>query len=284
MENAKISVYVGTPHLFNIFFWECSLFLLHSYELTLRSNENVGLFILHIKSYFLIGTIGIQSVPQAFSGNFPIRVQQGYKSYLGHVACGEEATLQENSSDVSLIIPRNVYCKVKTAIHTHYEEIVGKLPEDECLVAPIVEISCKMRKLTLLPQPFEVRIPHCLKDQDLSKLIIRAGDIHKGAPFEIIGQEQYTVNKTHVTLFTHTFSQIICSACEGKCTYNIGGFLFGSNFREDPTAQTCKTRLYLCGPLYDLKEFREVSVECKNRMSNLSITFGCCWILNYFKS
>ncbi len=206
---------------------------------------------------------------EKFHGAFTIKLHKGYTSYLGHIARGEGAILQEKLSDVRLTIPPNVHCTVKAAIHTYHTELLRKIPEDECLVAPIVDISCDIKESAI---PFKVQIPHCVQNEKLSTIKIRTGDIHTKIPFKVLTPKTYYVDKTHVTFCTHTFSQIICSACDGQCTYNIGGFLFGSNYLENPTTQTCKTRLYLCGPLYDTKDYREVGIGGKG-----GLLLECKW-------
>ncbi len=173
---------------------------------------------------------------------------------------------QQPNSGVELRIPTGVHCTIEGTIHTYNQDIMMVLNENECLVAPIVEVSCNFKHgmprkcKSSSSHPFEIIIPHCVSLKNIKNIVVRSGNIGKDHSFDVLkAEDDYVVDATHITIFTSNFSQFICSECKEKCSTDISGFLFGSNFEENPPTQISTTRLYLCGPLYSIEDYLCVS-------------------------
>ena len=63
---------------------------------------------------------------------------QGSRVSAGIVCQGEGGILQAPDSDVKLLIPENVFGCITCCISTNTSEIKERIPEGECVIAPMV--------------------------------------------------------------------------------------------------------------------------------------------------
>ena len=133
---------------------------------------------------------------------------------------------------------------------------MSHIPEDECLVAPIAEYHCVYKNEGQDEDPFKIMIPHCIRNRDaLSSVRVRHGDIYKNKPFQEIS---FRVHESYITIFTNEFSQFICTSCERICYGQGKAFVFGNLIKYPSLQPLSSVRLYLCSPLYNIKDFRKV--------------------------
>ena len=179
-------------------------------------------------------------------------------------------------SNVTLYIPKSVNATVITHIHTNTLPFHEVIPENECFIAPIPEI-------TIIPRHdkvgkdrgsiwYQLRIPHCVRDSSkLNSIRVRHGNIHSNKTFSLVPALQkygahnftlncyYEVDSSYVTIHTRTFSQFVCTSCERICHGNAKAFLFGSLRPYGSLSMVTALRLYVCSPLYNIKDYRMVS-------------------------
>ena len=184
---------------------------------------------------------------------------KGHKTFFDTRVYGRETVLKAPDSNMRFHIPPDVEAFVYGHAHTGVQDFLSHIPEDECLVAPIAEYYCAYKHETqgTREDPFKIMISHCVKDRDaLSSIRVRHGDIYKNKPFEEINWFQ--VDDSYITIFTNTFSQFICTSCQRVCHGQGKGFVFGNLIKYPSLQPLSSVRLYLCSPLYNIKDYRKV--------------------------
>ncbi len=196
-------------------------------------------------------------------------LRKGRTDYIATASHGQGDVLQGPDSDVRLIIPKGINCTVIGHVHTITQDILEHIPDGECLIAPIPEFSCILEETEKIGtgSMFEIKIRHCVAN-DWEKIIVRSGDFRKGISFtqmvkrEVFSQEQgnhYTVDEEFITIYTSHFCQFLCTLCGFRCK-EIQALLFGALFTDETDSLVHKSALYLCGPLYSIRDFRKVKV------------------------
>ena len=184
---------------------------------------------------------------------------KGYKLFSGIRVHGERTALQGPESDVQLHIPEGFYGFISGHTHTDLTPFLGYIPESECLVSPIAEYNC-------FPSGtysglFEIKIPHCVQDRkQFQHIRVRHGDVHKNTPF--YEKCTFTVDEEYITVQTSKFSQFICTVagCQETRCGNPKAFIFGriTPLRYPPIKSAL--RIYMCSPLYNIRDFKEVEI------------------------
>ena len=184
---------------------------------------------------------------------------KGHKTFYGTRVYGSGTILKAPDSDMRLHVPPDVEAFVYGHAHTGIQHFLPHIAEDECLVAPIAEFHCvyKNEKLDQSKNPFKITIPHCVSDRDaLSSIRVTHGDIYKNKPFQEINWFQ--VDDSYITIYTSSFSQFICTSCQRICYGHGKAFVFGNLIKYPSLQPLSSVRLYLCSPLYNIKDFRKV--------------------------
>ena len=189
---------------------------------------------------------------------------KGYKSFIAARVNGRGGILQGAHSDVWLNIPEGLRGVVYGCVHTDPWPFLNAIPDNECLVAPIVEYHftpdrCRQNKNKM----FVVKIRHCVKEpSDLSGIVIRHGDIHNNLEFETAPTPAcfYEVDEQFITIYTTGFSQFICTrpGCVQSCVGQAKAFVFGKILPYTSQAPVASLRLYVCSPLHDIKDYENV--------------------------
>ena len=91
-------------------------------------------------------------------------MEKGLQTYIGFVSDGKEGVLQGPNSDVQLHIPQGVYGLTIGCVCTDNSTIREYVPENECIVAPMVEFYSFSIHESIEREPYVIRIPHCLSD------------------------------------------------------------------------------------------------------------------------
>ena len=145
---------------------------------------------------------------------------------------------RELSSDLEVLVSGNA--------HTDVKNFLSHIPEDECLVAPIADYNCIYKLFPGTRNPLE----------SLSSIRVRHGNIYKNKPFE--ETNWFQVNDSYITIYTNTFSQFICTSCERICYGQGKAFVFGNLIKYPTLPPFSSVRLYVCSPLYNIKDYRNV--------------------------
>ena len=94
--------------------------------------------------------------------------RKGYRTYFGVRVGGAGGILQGKASDVLLYISKGLQAFVYGYIHTDPGPFLQEIPEDHCLVAPIVEYHYEAKNdISKTPLFFKIKVPHCVTRKDL---------------------------------------------------------------------------------------------------------------------
>ncbi len=187
--------------------------------------------------------------------------------------------MQGKNSDVTLTIPKGMHCSVVGHVHTYTQELLNNIPEGEWLVAPIPEYTCQVNQ-NEKGGMFEIKLRHCAA-QNWENIIVRCGDFRNQIPFSHMPMKRmfspgqgshYTVDNEFITIYTSHFCQFLCTVCGEECEGEIQALLFGTTFRGDSNSLIHTSKLYLCGPLYSIQDYRQVKESSSSPWSvNLAI-------------
>ena len=226
--------------------------------------------LLRTKFVFLdaVGSVRTEVVSRPMLQNFPMKMQKGGIEYLAAVTrSGQE--FQDTNSEVCVTIPRQGRAILWQKIYTEFSQFKGIVPEEECMIGPVVELHTSNRS----SQPsgkmhYKVRIPHCLKkDEQLASIKVRTGDVYRNIPFIELrkksgiddGMQYYEVDERFITIYTPHFCQFVCSTCKKTYSSFIMAYPFGTLIQEEEDEVSDVTvKVYLCCSLYDIDDFRTV--------------------------
>ena len=182
-----------------------------------------------------------------------------------------KTTVQAKDSEVEVTIPDGIKAILLQKVHTEFSQFRDIIPEDECIIGPVVELHVKTQhEVYSTRKKYIIKIPHYLEtEEQLSSIKVRYGDVTENIDFTELRRKvtsrdvmpYYEVDSTHIIINTDNFSQFICTDCGKKeSCHNIMVFPFGSlsQQEEDETTLT-KVKVYLCSPLYKIVDFKTVS-------------------------
>ena len=196
-------------------------------------------------------------------GNHSVEFQKGWRTYFGVRVHGAGGVLQSKASDVLLYISKGLQAFVYGYIHTDTGSFLQEIPEDHCLVAPIVEYHYEATNdVTNKKLFFRIKVPHCVSQKDdLKSIQVKHGDIHKGVTFTRlpISSSYFQVDEKYVTIYTRHFSQFICTSCNKICKGRGKAFMFGRVMPLQTIPSVAALRLFLCSPLLDITDYKKVS-------------------------
>ena len=143
------------------------------------------------------------------------------------------------------------------------------IPENECLIAPIVEINAYCDTDT--PFKSRIRIPHCLRNKsEYGYVTVRHGDIYKDKPFMPVPHmssldfldllsvdECYEIDEQYIYIFATSYSQFTCTTCKRKCDEDQIVFL-SAGFTKVGNQRRLEIKPFICSPLFDIWEYRKV--------------------------
>ena len=227
---------------------------------------------------------------ESFHGvSFPMTAKNDIAGeYAVTVLAGDDITLQDFKSAVSVDIPKDVKGTFWQKVHTEFSRFKQVVPEDECFVGPVVELHLK-------PFPdegsgqhqYRIKIPHCIQTaEEISSVMVRCGDTRKEQPFVDLPRKQniedlepgFVVNSSHIVIYSHHLSDFICSCKKTSCDY-IMAFPFGNLTVDEQLGRTtAKVKVYLCPSLYKIPDFKQV----RKSLSILPFCLFCyCHIFLY---
>ena len=143
------------------------------------------------------------------------------------------------------------------------------IPENECLIAPIVEVNAYCD--TDIPLKSRIRIPHCLQDKSEHRfLTVRHGDIYKDKPFMPVPHLSsvdfmdlptidacYEIDEEYIYIYARSYSQFTCTSCKRKCDEDQIVFL-SAGFTKFGNQRRLEIKPFICSPLFDIWEYRKV--------------------------
>ncbi len=189
------------------------------------------------------------------------------------------------NSGVSISTPAGAQGSISCAVHTDPTLFLDHIPDDECLIAPIVD--CQLSDGTRTDSGwFTLSIP-CCQNVDPNSVRVRHGNIYTEVPEpfeEIMTESEYVeafakrflhekedrkkelkssmyavrTDSNHIIIFTKEFSQFICTSCKQVCHGQGQAFVFGKILQNIGNGSVASLRLYTCSPLYLIEDYREV--------------------------
>ncbi len=195
-----------------------------------------------------------------------------------HPASADRIVLSPHNSAFKMIIPKQdgrqsfVGC-----IHTNPLPFNEVIPENEFLVAPIIDIHKSASNLMTSHSQFRkyfLRIPHCL-DVDAEGMVtteclptVRHGNIYTNQPFtsvpyrkdeSILGDDcdiYYDIDPLYINIHTSTFSQFTCTLCRKKCTEDMVGIV-SARFKM-MGERNVEVMTFVCYKLYTILDYKQV--------------------------
>ena len=175
---------------------------------------------------------------------------------------GTGGILQGKASEVRLHIPKEANGFTCGYIHTDPGPFLQHIPQNHCLVAPIVEYHHYATNCINNTQLwFKIKIPHSIRQkQDLQFIQVHHGHIHKGIDFTKLPSHSslFLVDDKYITICTRQFSQFIFTSCKRICKYQGVTFIFGKVSVWPGNPLKAALRLYLCSHLFSIKDYSEV--------------------------
>ncbi len=169
--------------------------------------------------------------------------------------------LRPDNSDVELEVSRGIG-SINMCVHLDSLPFAGILAENECLVAPIIEVNAH----PILPFKCRIKIPHCLRKSELHSVIVRHGDIYNKKPFSPVPhidelnsnekplyEEHYEIDESFVYIYASSFSQFTCTTCKRKCVDDQVMFL-SAGWK----GKNLEIRPFICNPLFNIPEYKHV--------------------------
>ena len=221
----------------------------------------------------------------------PMTTTANGRRYLATVTTNKPTSLQGDKSDVKLEIhkgcPKRAYLM---EVRTDLSNFGSIIRDDECFISPIVEVLAPAETST---SSYTLRIPHCLDEgDDKSKVKVRM--IHENRSPAVVEVPQRTkrvsgilifdIDARFIKLHTTHFCKIICTICQKPyhCLNTLTSSWFArfdtqhlpENTMETikrflrgiiqkspvPIQQDVEMRLYFCGVLHTIVDFRKVNI------------------------
>ena len=180
----------------------------------------------------------------------------------------KSCVILDPSPSVNLQIPDATETRYFSAnIHLDRSLFAEVIPDNECLAAAIPEFHSFPEKTLAADQFYQIKLEHCLKSAEERKwLVVRQGCVQTGQKFEEIPHFPqatrdtafYEVDEQYITIYSHHFTEFICTVCKKVCEQRARMFIFGSlKHVNDSTNVT--VRPYICSSLYSTDIFRKVA-------------------------
>ena len=219
------------------------------------------------------------------------------RKYLATVAKGEAISLQGDKSDVKLEIregcPKRAYLM---EVRTDLSNFGSIILDDECFISPIVDVLAPAETNI---SNYVLKIPHCLDEHD-DKSKVKVRIIHENRNPAVVlvpprkhhgkGVIFFNIDDRFIELHTTHFCKVICTICQTPyhCLDTLTSSWFArfdtqylqenllrqiTNFLRGLIQETTSSiqhdvemRLYFCGVLHTIVDFRKVNVTIYNML------------------
>ena len=216
----------------------------------------------------------VQRNVKGCEGKCPMIMQLNLRRTIATVTQGKPKVLQAPDSDVSLHIPEGSKGLFTMRVHTDDTRFPGVIPDDECIVSPLVEVEHKTLSEEVKgkePLLYAIKMPHSLRYTTGCETV-RVRRVEKfDSKVSIYEVEEsrkegdsYKIDQKFITIYTRQFSIFVCTSCGNTCQAAVMLFLFGKlEPRQEADDTLTKIKSFICSNLYCIKDFREVSENSK---------------------
>ncbi len=193
-------------------------------------------------------------------------------------------------NSVTITTPTRAHGSISCVMHTDPTPFLGNIPDEECLIAPIVDCQLSENSKTNAGW-FELKIPHC-QGMDLNLVRVWHGNIYTEptAPFQRIPRSQtqaehlsmrknernfYVVDNHNTFIYTKEFSHFVCTSCKKVCHELSQALIFGKILDSFLTG-IASLRLYTGSQLYTIEDYIEVGLA-----TPLWVALQACFMWHY---
>ena len=189
---------------------------------------------------------------------------------------GTHIILENPDSETLLEVAEGVKAIVKLSNNTELMSMKEIIPENECLVSPVVHFEITETGSSNAGHKYKATIPHIASSDQLSSLKVKTGDIQKPESMQEVKKDKpekpdepyYRVNPGTVTLNSSSVCDVMCTSDQKMCTSKILAVPFGC-IQIDENANGAETNIefltsvkvktLLCNHLYSYPVYRDVS-------------------------
>ena len=203
--------------------------------------------------------------------------QKLIKGYDATLLSGNEF-LRARNSDVMIKIPTEIEDVLYRKIHTEFSKRDMMIPEEESIIAPVVEVHLKNLKIRRAGEGpkrhFEMKIPHCLQsEEETSKVVLRYGEVdgeekelhvmQTKEEFDSKGTGPYfEVDSRHIIVHASHFCFLVPSLLRGIYLPFLEAVSCVTLEQSKCRNKTDVTvNVYLCSSLGEIPDFGEVTVH-----------------------
>ncbi len=189
----------------------------------------------------------------------------------------ESTTYYLRDSGITITPPVGTEGSLFFKVHTDPSPFLNHIPQDECLIAPILDCFVTTKRALIAKAWFILQIPHCLsnKDFDAESVVVRKGNVDfSNVPFQklVLCQREndgflhnyesfYLLDVNNILIYVKSFSQFVCTSCKLVCHGQGQAFVFGKIAKNTDVGTVTSLRLYTCSPLYIIKDYKEVNAN-----------------------
>ena len=206
---------------------------------------------------------------------------------MGTMVHGKGTIEIQTNTDVFLEIPHGIQGVIIAAVHTDPSPFLSVIPDNECIIAPIVTLSYRPRSeeysleklIANSEDHFTVHIPHIVQEnkdsitvrcQSLIEPTESDKSVHRhvqtlprrGNNLKISSKGTITTSDNgqsdEILIETQQFCNYISTSTECKCEKEALGLIYGGF--EGQAKNYAKMKVYLASSLYQKKAFRGVSI------------------------
>ncbi len=192
-------------------------------------------------------------------------------------------------SGVTITTPAGAEGSISCIVHTDPILFLNHIPDDECLIAPIVD--CQLGEDTRLSSGwFMLSVPFCENYID-PFISVWHGDIYTvpSQPFGLVPRAStssmskqvasfFTVQGDKIIIYTKKFSQFVCTSCRKVCHGQGQAFVFAKRMHNTFVGPVTSLRVYTGSPLYIIEDYREVSKPDIAQFHIIFVLFWMAWI------
>ena len=119
--------------------------------------------------YFVFSDIRGKALDaKSFWGTNPMMTIINGKQFIATISKGDARILKDSEFDVSLHIPEGSVGVYKKCVHTDHSRIISDIPEEECIITPLVEIHhLESEYVEKEYRTFIIKLPHCIPEREL---------------------------------------------------------------------------------------------------------------------
>ena len=194
-------------------------------------------------------------------------MEKGSQTYVGFMSNGENGLLQGPKSDVQLLIPDGVYGPILGCVYTDNSLFCQKIPNDECIIAPMVELYINSLGISdsQKRERYQIRIPHAA-DTTADENLVKVRKYYGGRQIDV---EQHNTNKNQdtyyvmdekfITIYTQHFCQFTCSQCQHEGCKNSAKVILYGSIRTGGSRTFVNIETFFCSFLFKIMDYEKVS-------------------------